>query len=328
MGYQRPLIAGWLSLIAHLAAIIAGVLLWQVPPPKSLEESARPVRIVLASAAASKETTYFDKPEASEAAATSAASEAAGGGLPDTALPPSPPAAIQLPGELTPIADGISLPAADASGATSGKVILDPTAGMAEILAEEALRPRAKGPEGPQGEVSIFGTAATRGHSFVFLIDRSHSMGSEGLGAIAAAELELLAALEKLEGNHSFQIVAYNQAPSYFGQRKLISVTDNSRQAGREFLSQLAAFGATNHERAIMSALQLRPDVIYLLTDGDPVLTAGQRKRIRDESGGRTTISCVQFGRIRPDDEATKTAMEALARENRGSYLFVDMSKR
>jgi hypothetical protein len=74
--------------------------------------------------------------------------------------------------------------------------------------------------------------------------------------------------------------------------------------------------------------MQLKPDVMYLLTDGDPVLNAGQRKRIREESGGRTTICCIQFGRIRPDDDATRTALEALARENRGSYAFVDMNKR
>jgi hypothetical protein len=162
----------------------------------------------------------------------------------------------------------------------------------------------------------------------VFLIDRSHSMGSEGLGAIAAAQAELLAALEKLESNHSFQIVAYNQSPTYLRSRKLIPVDDDSRQAGRDFLATLAAFGATDHERAIISAMQLKPDVMYLLTDGDPVLTAGQRKRIREESGGRTTICCIQFGRIRPDDEATRTALEALARENRGSYAFIDMNKR
>ena len=36
-GYQRPLIAGWLSLIAHLVLILAGVLLWHVPPRMALE---------------------------------------------------------------------------------------------------------------------------------------------------------------------------------------------------------------------------------------------------------------------------------------------------
>jgi hypothetical protein len=332
-GYLRPLTAGWLSLIAHLVVIIAGVLLWHATPRMALEEGERPVSIVLAaSRAASSETEYFDESTAVDAAPNSAAAPASGtaaSGLPGTAALPESSANIALPGAAAPLVDGIALPTAVASGPSGKNGALDSSETINAILAEEARRPRGpSGPAGPQGEVGIFGTAPTRGHSFVFLIDRSHSMGSEGLGAIAAAQAELLAALEKLESNHSFQIVAYNQSPTYLRSRKLIPVDDDSRQAGRDFLATLAAFGATDHERAIISAMQLKPDVMYLLTDGDPVLTAGQRKRIREESGGRTTICCIQFGRIRPDDEATRTALEALARENRGSYAFIDMNKR
>jgi hypothetical protein len=331
-GYQRPLIAGWLSMITHLVVIIAGILLWHTPSRMALEEGERPVSLVLAAnPAASRETEYFDQTASAQAAAASASSPATSGavsGLPSAAELPAGSSEIALPGRIAPL-EGITLPGASASGGPSGKAALDSSETIAAILAEEAKRPRGpSGPEGPQGEVGIFGTAPTRGHSFVFLIDRSHSMGSEGLGAIAAAQAELLAALEKLESNHSFQIVAYNQSPTYFLERKLIAVDDDSRRAGRDFLATLAAFGATDHERAIISTLQLKPDVMYLLTDGDPVLNASQRKRIREESGGRTVISCIQFGRIRPDDDATRAALEALARENRGSYAFVDMNKR
>lgn len=331
--YQRPLIAGWLSLIAHLVVIIAGVLLWHVPPRMALEEGDRPVSIVLAAAAsAASETEYFDEERSAEASASVAAASPASSttsGLPSAAQPPDTSAKIELPGQLMPLLEGVALPTANTAGAASGTALLDPGETIASILAEEASRPRGpSGPEGPQGEVGIFGTTPTGGHSFVFLIDRSQSMGSEGLGAIAAAEVELLAALEKLKSNHSFQIVAYNQSPTYFRERKLIPVSDDNLRAGRDFIHTLAAFGATNHERAILSALQLKPDVIYLLTDGDPVLNASQRKRIREESHGRTTITCIQFGRIRPDDDATRTALEALAAENRGSYTFIDMNKR
>lgn len=334
-GYQRPLIAGWLSLIVHLVLIITGVLLWQVPVRMALEEGDRPVSIVLAAnASASSDTRYFDETASDQAAAASATTSTSNGtspgnGLPSAAELPAGSTEIALPGSIAPLVDGVALDTASAAGGPRGTATLGASDTIAAILEEEAKRPRGpSGPQGPQGEVGIFGAAPTRGHSFVFLIDRSHSMGSEGLGAIAAAQTELLAALEKLESNHSFQIVAYNQAPTYFRERKLIAVDDDSRRAGHDFLATLAAFGATDHERAIVSALQLKPDVMYLLTDGDPVLNAGQRKRIREESRGRTTISCIQFGRVRPDDEATRTALEALARENRGSYTFVDMNKR
>ena len=330
---QRPLVASGLSLACHLVAFIAGALLIRVSAPISLEESDRPVNIVLAAnSSQSSAVQYFNEATASEASSESSAiaasSASSASGLPESSRPPSPTNDIALPGALAPITDGVNLPTASTSGASSGTAVIDPTVGMDEILAAEAKRPRSRGPDGPQGEVSIFGGGTTRGHSFVFLIDRSESMGSGGLGAIAAAQVELLAALKKLRSNHQFQIVAYNQLPAYFKERKLISVSDESIHAGEEYLENLPTFGATDHVRAIMSVLQLRPDVIYLLTDGDPVISASQRKRIREESKGRTTISCIQFGRIRPEEEATQSALNALAAENRGSYTFVDMAKR
>lgn len=223
---RQPLLAGWLSLVLHLILLLAGALLFRAVPRMALEEVERPVNIVLAATtAASADTSYFDDPptggEFEASIAGVSGDESSGGpasgsssGLPDAASGPSSTGQIALPGTLAPVGSGIELPIANASGGKRGTAVIDPTAGMAEILAAEAARPRATGPVGQQGEVSVFGTAAARGHSFVFLIDRSHSMGSGGLGAIAAAEAELLAALEKLESNHQFQIVAYNQSPT------------------------------------------------------------------------------------------------------------------
>jgi hypothetical protein len=57
----------------------------------------------------------------------------------------------------------------------------------AAILAEDALIPREKIPTGPTAQLSLFGSANAEGRSFVFVIDRSNSMGGEGLGAITNA---------------------------------------------------------------------------------------------------------------------------------------------
>jgi hypothetical protein len=331
--YQRPLVACWLSLIVHLALLLTGVLLLRVGPLPTREEPAREVGIVLSQASSSPQVVeYFDETTADSGASGQAATSATiatgeATSLPDGASAPASSADIALPGDVAPLAESIEVGTASAIGLPAGRGPLDPTAGMAEILAEEAKRPRIAGPQGPQGEVSVFGSGTTRGHSFVFVIDRSQSMGSEGLGAIAAAEVELLQALEKLQSNHKFQVVAYNQAPTYLGERKLRAVNDETRHACRSFLENLAAYGSTDHERAIVSALQLKPDVLYLLTDGDPTLSPAQRKRIHEEARGHTRITCIQFGRIRPNEQATQTAMQALARENRGTYIFIDMTK-
>jgi hypothetical protein len=319
-GSYRPLIALWLSLIIHLAVILAGALWLRSAPALPGIEPVREVGIVLVTHAHESDIRYFDV--GGEESSDSPAAATASASLPDAAEPPAI-GSIALPGELQSLPESIAPGLASVEGASRGGPVLDSTATIAEILAEDARRPRPKGPEGPPGEVSIFGAAGLRGHSFVFVVDRSNSME----GAIAAAHDELLAALDGLESNHSFAVVAYNQGTAWLGQRKLLPTTDESRAACRSFMENLAAYGATDHERAVISALQLKPDALLLLTDGDPALNAAQRKRIRDEARGHTKITCIQFGRV-DDDDPTRKALEIVARENGGSYRNVDLSRR
>jgi hypothetical protein len=89
----------------------------------------------------------------------------------------------------------------------------------------------------------------------------------------------------------------------------------------------LAAFGATDHELAVLAGLRVKPDVLFLLTDGgSPDLGRVQLDRIRQRSGGLTAIHCIQFG-FGPRQERTPF-MRKLALENRGQYLYVDMRQR
>lgn len=91
------------------------------------------------------------------------------------------------------------------------------------------------------------------------------------------------------------------------------------------FLSGLVAMGATEHERALLSALYLEPDVIYLLTDGgDPPLTDRQIRRIAQLARNRTTIHCVEFGWGPLQDG--NSFLRRLAGATGGSYVYVDMN--
>ena len=189
---------------------------------------------------------------------------------------------------------------------------------------QDAMR-RAKGALGPLARLQLFGGAPAIGRSFVFLIDRSKSMGSQGLGALTAAESQLIRALQPLEAAHKFQVVAYHHHCVYLQVREFLPATEENKQLVVGFLSGLAALGATEHERALMSALSLEPDVIYLLTDGgDPALTEAQQKRIAKFARPKTSIHCVQFG-FGPLQDANNF-LRRLAERNRGGYRYVDMS--
>jgi len=197
----------------------------------------------------------------------------------------------------------------------------------ASILAADALIPREQFPTGPMAKLSLFGSEPALGRSFVFVIDRSSSMSSRSSGAIHLAAKELAGKLVKLRPEQTVQVVAYNEKAMYLTGRELIPATDENKRNLLTFVTNLTATGQTAHTRGVSSALRLKPEVIFLLTDGgDPLLSPGDLLAIRDENAGRTEIHCVQFGRgPRPE---SADILKRLAAQNRGNYTYVDLNSR
>ena len=332
---KRRIPAWLLSLTLHLAAVLVGSLLVRGSQlPTSVEESVRPAAIVLAHRTENEKPSYYTPEvppgETSEAAATTSSASSVEFANPLPAAVEPPPASTvarlpELPGSLAPGKEMVVLKPM-ASGGKGRPVSQFSAADKAAILAEDAARPRSQGPTGPIATVSLFGSQGAEGRSFVFLIDRSQSMGGDGLGAIEAAAKELATSVGSLEETHKFQVIAYNQKPLYLTGRDLLPATAGNKQQLIDFVKDLPAFGATEHEVGIYAALKLKPDAIFLLTDGgDPMLNAGQLKSIRTAAKG-TTIHCLQFGSGPRGDE--RSFLQILAEYTGGSYLYIDMADR
>lgn len=177
---------------------------------------------------------------------------------------------------------------------------------------------------GPPATVSMFGGSPTTGHRFVFVIDRSKSMGSQGLNALEMAATQLESQLKDLGENHEVQIVAYHHRPVVMGRRALVKMTEEKKQEVPQFLRSLPALGGTDHETAIFAGLSFEPDVLFLLTDGDlPILTTNQLKDIHQHAEG-TRIHCIRFGTKEPKSDEPHF-MERLAVENGGTYRFINV---
>jgi hypothetical protein len=195
-----------------------------------------------------------------------------------------------------------------------------------KMIAADQNRFQALQPVGNPARISVFGSGQLEGRKFVFVIDRSQSMGSTGLGVIERARTELSNAINQLELNHSFQVVAYNDRTVTIDRRQLLPATSVNKQLVPEFLGNLLAFGSTSHENGLIIALTFKPDVIVLMTDGGfPELNRGQLDLIRKMAGGQTEIHCVQFGTGLLQD--TDNFMMRLARENQGSFRYHDVAK-
>jgi hypothetical protein len=140
-------------------------------------------------------------------------------------------------------------------------------------------------PEGGKARISLFGVVG-EGYKFVYVFDRSGSMGGSGRNALRAVKGELLQSLKTLDTVHQFQIISYNERPALFNPTgtpgRLAFATEQNKQRVLRFLDSITANGGTAHEDALRLAIRLQPDVIFFLTDGDdPKLTPAQLAKIR-----------------------------------------------
>jgi hypothetical protein len=181
---------------------------------------------------------------------------------------------------------------------------------------------------GGKTRTGMFGMTG-EGYKFVYVFDRSGSMGGDGSASLKAVKTELLASLKNLDTVHQFQIIFYNERPVLFNpsgtKGKLAFATERNKQAAERFLDTIQAQGGTNHEGALRMATALKPDVIFLLTDGDePRLTPKEMEKIERWAGG-IRMNIIEFG---PGPAPEKESfLKELARRVGGEYLYLDDTK-
>jgi hypothetical protein len=322
----------WISsVILHVVLFVLIALLWTQSRPRGIvaSETAREVGIVIAQNPNARDTEYFqesDLPATTDDQQNNKESGNVGGSaalpeleLPDIALPGM--AKLNAPVSLGAIENALS-PSQLAGGVTG-----DHPSDSA-IAAAQARLPQISGPSGPRLQVSLFGSAPAMGHEFVFAIDRSKSMGGQGLNAMAAAQQQIISTLQGFDKqHHHFNIIAYHHRPTYFKKgNELAESTPEVLQTISPYFNGLAAFGGTDHEMGLLAALRFKPDVIFLLTDGgDPGLNRAQIGDLTRHCGSRTTVHTIQFG-FGPLQDETNFMIE-IATATGGNFHYVDMRK-
>jgi hypothetical protein len=183
--------------------------------------------------------------------------------------------------------------------------------------------------EGGKARTAMFGVVG-EGYKFVYVFDRSGSMGGDGRKALPLVKAEIMRSLKPLDTVHQFQIVYYNHRPVLFNPSgtpgRLAFANDENKERVGRFLETVKADGGTDHESAIRLAIRLQPDVIFLLTDGDdPKLTTAQLKKLERLSAG-IFINTIELA---PGPRTEKSNwLSELARRTGGGYAYVDITKR
>lgn len=236
----------------------------------------------------------------------------------------NPPVVLATPAA-PPMMIGVGLPSASEPDA--------PATLPVSVSASADMTPGGRGKTGPAArgqdqatETQVFGVRG-RGSRFVYVFDRSSSM--EG-GPLAAAKRELIASLQSLQSVHQFQIIFYNEQPqlmpSFRGHSpQMVYGNESGKRLAANFVGGVLPYGATDHLLALQTALQMRPDIVFFLTDAnEPQLHASDFEKIRRLNQG-TTINAIEFGMGPP--KVGLSFLQQLAAENGGQHTYVDITR-
>lgn len=149
----------------------------------------------------------------------------------------------------------------------------------------------------------------------VFVIDRSGSMTD----AMDLVKHELKRCISELGAGDAaeFHVIFYSSGPPVeLPPRRLIAATERNKRLACEFIDGITARGETDPSEALESAFAVRPDVIYLLTDGefersvvDLVKQLNPDKRVKVN-----TISFLYGPHV---------VLKEIAKQTGGTYTFV-----
>jgi hypothetical protein len=185
----------------------------------------------------------------------------------------------------------------------------------------------------------VFGLRAEGGR-FVYVFDRSESMNSvltfssEGeavfsITPLDAAKAELKRSLQDLQQGNEFGIVFYNHSPWVFtiGRRNnsmLVATPGNKRKA-LQFIDSMYGFGKTAHMKPLEIALKMKPDVIFLLTDGERKddLMKDELEKLKRLNEHNTQINVIQFCY----QEMDGGSLVELAEQHHGKHVFFNIAK-
>lgn len=166
------------------------------------------------------------------------------------------------------------------------------------------------------GGIPFFGTQAT-GKSFVFVVDMSESMQG---GRFKRAKAELHESIKKLKPEQKFFVIFFNdKAIPMFSPRpesNMLFATTSHKTRARRWINERKADGITNPVAALQMALELKPDAIFFLTDGE--LPDDVQTMTRRENTAHIVIHTIAF-----ENKFGEGVLESIAKENGGTYRFV-----
>ena len=188
-----------------------------------------------------------------------------------------------------------------------------------KAVAERATGPTggaaggAAGGGGGDGTPTFMGVKG-RGKRIVYVIDRSTSMAQGD--RFSHARYELKRSIRELPDGGAFFVIFFSTETLPMPADRLMSATKSNTDRFSKWIDQQSPMGGTDPVEAMLKALELAPDTIFLMSDGQFAEEAAPR--IRSANSRNVSISTIAF-----HDPAGEPLLKRIAQENEGSYRFV-----
>ncbi|MCX5654130.1 MAG: VWA domain-containing protein [Planctomycetota bacterium] len=151
----------------------------------------------------------------------------------------------------------------------------------------------------------------------VYVVDRSGSMTD----SLDFVKYELKRSIGELGEAKEFHVIFYSSGPPVeMSTRRLVNATERNRQLAFEFIDGVIAQGETDPSKALERAFDCKPELIYLLTDGEfdrAIIDHVKRLNV----GGKATVHTIGF--LYKTGEAV---LKQIADDNHGNYKFISES--
>jgi hypothetical protein len=145
-------------------------------------------------------------------------------------------------------------------------------------------------------------------------------------GSLEVAKRELLASLAQLSADARFAVVFYNTDAKVFtdpdGRQGLMAATPGNKTRVRSLLSGVLPNGGTDHKLALRTALAMKPEVIFFLTDADWMARDDVEEILAIR--GQTRIRGIEFGLVSALGGSSQ--LKALTKATGGSYRYINVS--
>jgi hypothetical protein len=165
----------------------------------------------------------------------------------------------------------------------------------------------------------IFGSSGNA-KKIAFVCDASGSM----LSKFSTLRRELSKSVRQLKPIQSFSLIFFQQQSYMAMEQDLRMASPEAKRRADNFLETVVPRAETNPIPALELAFKQKPDLIYLLTDGDFPDNNAVKSRIRElDKDKRVKINTIAFVGDKDNDTDFMKLLKEIAEETGGVYRFV-----